>query len=96
MATATDGFIETLSLGFDPATRAEFGQIERLLLAKSMDMCGMKTLPDPTGTDYHACGECVCDKCGNTYFAHPLDWRLIGYGNVPVFNILCSGERVKL
>lgn len=40
--------------------------------------------------------DCLCERCGQPFAHHPMDWRVIGYGNVPFLNVLCGGERVKL
>jgi hypothetical protein len=84
-------------LGF--ATFSEFGSIEKALLKMSFNKCGMIDYPpviigDPFGE--RVCGDQICDRCGNDYYSHPMDWRLIGYGNVPFLNVLCDGRRVKL
>lgn len=67
-------------------------------LARAMEICGMTEIPavmgDPNGT--RASGDCVCDRCGQKFLKHPLDWRVIGYGDRPFLHILCDGSRVKL
>lgn len=91
-------FAGRLRLALDPAAREEFGEPEEIILRRAMTQCGMSDYPpvsgDPSGT--RASGDCICEKCGQTFYAHPMDWRVIGYGNVPFLNVLCNGERVKL
>lgn len=91
-------FLASLRESMDEATQAEFGDIERLMLLRSMDEVGMREYPEVVGdpSGFRACGDVLCDVCGQPYNAHPMDWRLIGYGNVPFLNILCGGRRVKL
>jgi hypothetical protein len=91
-------FVRAFAATLDPAARAEFGEIEQMLLARSMAACGMSEYPAVTGDEQgeRSYGECVCDRCGEEYFTHPMDWRVIGYGNVPFLNVLCDGRRVKL
>ena len=90
-------FIESLIATMDRQARTEFGEIEQEMLLRSMRACGMESYPPLVGSPAgeHACGDCLCD-CGREYFAHPMDWRMIGYGNVPFLNVLCDGRRVKL
>lgn len=49
---------------------------------------------DPSGE--RCSGDMLCDVCGQEYTVHPMDWRVIGYGDVPFLNVLCDGRRVKL
>lgn len=91
-----DESIARLKRAMPPEARAEFGDIEEYLLRRAMSQCGMLDLPAPDGDVERASGECVCEKCKQQYYAHPSDWRLIGYGNVPFATILCDGRRVKL
>jgi hypothetical protein len=97
MATI-ETFLDDLARSLDPAARTEFGQIERLLLERSMEACGMSEYPaiagDPDGE--RASGLMECEICGRDYGSHPVDWRVIGYGDVPFLNVLCDGRRVKL
>lgn len=90
-------FIQQLAASLDPATREEFGPIEQEILRRSMDTVNMERYPavrgDPHGE--RASGDYLC-VCGQPYFAHPMDWRVIGYGHVPFLNVLCDGRRVKL
>lgn len=88
--------IARLRATMDSATLAEFRQPEQMLLKMAMERCGMEDLPQTNGDMDRASGEMICEKCGQEFFAHPLDWREIGYGNVPFLNILCDGTWVKL
>lgn len=88
--------VEKLALQLEPKTRDQFSQAERFMLKKSMQSCGMKSLPDPIGDGERCSGECVCEKCGHDFYHHPEEWRRIGYGNVPYLKILCDGTLVKL
>lgn len=92
------GFLDELAESLDLSARSEFGEIERLILARSMKHCGMVEYPpvvgDPNGL--RADGSMICTRCNRDYFSHPMDWRVIGYGNVPFLNVLCDGSRVKL
>lgn len=76
----------------------EFRDIEQTILRRSFAACGMQCYPDVTGPEdgIRADANCVCEVCGNVYATHPMDWRVIGYGDVPFLNILCDGRRVKL
>lgn len=91
-------FVEGVERSLSGAARGNFGRIERMLLVRAMRAVGMQRYPDvvgdPSGERAH--GECLCDVCGKEFFAHPMDWRLIGYGDVPFLNVLCDGRRVKL
>lgn len=91
-------FISQLAASLDPGARGEFTEIEKMMLAKYMSLCGMIRYPfvrgNPDGE--RACGDVVCTICHNKYRMHPLDWRVIGYGNRPFLNVLCDGHRVKL
>lgn len=93
-----EAWIEELAESLDPAARAEFRGIEQDMLRRSMEKCSMTKYPpvsgDPNGE--RVCGEMICEVCGQEYFDHPFDWRVIGYGNVPFLNVLCDGRRVKL
>ena len=90
--------IRGLLMSMDKAARLEFREFEQLTLRRSMALCGMSELPEVTGepNGERCSGQTICEKCGQDYFSHPMDWRQIGYGNVPFNNILCSGKRVKL
>jgi hypothetical protein len=94
----SDDYIRGLAARLDPAAQAEFGEIERLILKRSMIACGMEEYPPVRGdsTGARASGDMVCKICLQTYAAHPMDWRVIGYGDVPFLNVLCNGSRVKL
>ena len=80
----------------DDRSLLEFGIVERICLLRSMQQCLMTRLPDPTSDCDRCSGDFICDECDQPFFSHPLDWRVIGYGNVPFLNILCDGRRVKL
>lgn len=90
--------IHAIAASLDPLAAVEFGTVERLQLKRAMEMCGMATLPELIGEpEGERCsGVMLCEKCQMAYMDHPLDWRLIGHGNVPFLNILCDGRRVKL
>ena len=93
-----DSFIEAVAASLEPAALAEFGEVERLVLRKHMEIVGMIEYPQVVGDPHgeRAMGECYCDRCNRPYFDHPPDWRVIGYGSVPFLNVLCNGRRVKL
>ena len=90
--------MDAIEKDLPPEAAQEFGPIERVCLEQSMLLCGMEEYPalvgDPSGE--RCSGEMICEKCGQEYFVHPMDWRVIGYGNVPFLNVLCDGRRVKL
>ena len=94
----SDLFLPQLVASLDPAALREFGKIEQIILTRSMELCGMTEYPavsgDPSGDRTY--GEMICDRCSKDYFSHPMDWRVIGYGDVPFLNVLCDGQRVKL
>lgn len=98
MSSTIRDAIEQIAALLDPAALVEFGEVERLTLAKHFELVGMDHYPDLTGDPHgeRADGMTTCDQCGCTYFDHPPDWRVIGYGNVPFLNVLCDGRRVKL
>lgn len=73
-----------------------FGIIERICLMRSMERCGLTKLPDPTSDCDRCSGDAICEVCNQPFSHHPMDWRVIGYGEVPFLNILCDGRRVKL
>lgn len=93
-----ESFLASLRRSLDAATLAEFTEIDAITLVRAMDKCGMDGYPQRIGRfdGERASGEQICEVCGQDYYSHPLDWRIIGYGNVPFLNILCTGERVKL
>ncbi|PQO39366.1 hypothetical protein C5Y96_05795 [Blastopirellula marina] len=92
-------FVDEIETQLDPAARQEFGPIERQMLRRTMEHVGMTEYP-PAPMESHgfqrAAFDCICQKCGKAYGAHPMDWRVIGYGDVPFLNVLCDGQRVKL
>lgn len=93
-----DLFLCGLADSLAPAARKQFGPLDRMTLKRSLVKCGLLEYPALSGPHEgdRACGECVCEKCGNTFFDHPIDWRVISYGDMPFLNVLCNGERVKL
>lgn len=93
-----DEFITDLVNDFGEGTRERFGKLDRWALEKSMLACGMTELPTPKDDDswVRTSGKVICEVCGQDYFHHPMDWRVIGYENRPFLNIICDGGRVKL
>ncbi len=91
-------YVNNLAVSIDPAAWSQFGRLERMILERSMSACGMTEYPALSGpADGERCsGQMICEKCGLDYYSHPMDWRVIGYGNVPFLNVLCNGWRVKL
>ena len=93
-----ESFIASLFVSLDTKARSEFSDIEQFTLKRAMEACGMSRYPplsgDPCGE--RCSGDMLCDLCGREYAAHPMDWRVIGYGDVPFLNVLCDGRRVKL
>jgi hypothetical protein len=94
----SDNYLEDLAARFGAAAGGQFGEFERLILKRAMAACGMVEYPavsgDPNGE--RTAADMVCGVCGRQYAAHPMDWRVIGYGDVPFLNVLCDGQRVKL
>lgn len=45
---------------------------------------------------YRASGSSICKDCGKEYRQHPMDTKIIGYGDEPFLNLLCDGRSVKL
>lgn len=41
-------------------------------------------------------GECLCEKCGKTYFKHEFEKRVLGWEDRPFLNWLCNGVLGKL
>lgn len=74
----------------------EFGDFEQHAIKQSMKLCGMAVLPEPKHDIDRVSGDCICSICGNDFYSHPMDWRVLGYGNVPFLNIICDGTRAKL
>lgn len=87
-------YIAILAGTMDAATREEFRSPERWSLKRAMIVCGMHEFPyvvgNPTGE--RCSGEMICENCGKTYYQHPSDWRVIGYGNVPFLNSVSTSE----
>jgi len=81
-----------------PATREQFRELELRALCRALQVCNLVKLPDVTGDPLgeRAGGDARCPICSQTSLSHPLDWRQIGYGDVPYNHILCDGRRVKL
>lgn len=94
----SDEFLSRLAQSLDSKALREFGEIEQLLLRRAMETVGMASYPNVAGRESGEIAEgcCLCPVCGHQFFEHPMDWRLIGYGNVPFLNVLCDGRRVKL
>lgn len=93
-----DSVITSLLQTMNAAEREEFRVPDQMMLKACMRHCGMTALPNaaPPESFERADGESVCATCGHRYVQHPMDWRVIGYGNVPFLNVLCDGRRVKL
>lgn len=93
-----EGLIIAIEMEIGPAARQEFGPIEKTCLRRSMEKVGMTGYPVLAGPaeGERTSGEMICEVCGHDYYSHPMDWRVIGYGNVPFLNVLCDGRRVKL
>lgn len=53
-------------------------------------------LPEPSGEDYRAAGDCLCELCGWEFWRHPLDHWELSYDGHPFLHVLCNGDRVKL
>lgn len=72
--------------------------LDRYALTKAMQLCKMPKYPevvgDPNGN--RVSGDSECPICGQFYYSHPMDWRLLGVGDLPFLRIICTGERVKL
>lgn len=41
-------------------------------------------------------GECICEVCGNEYYDHPVETRILGNENEPFLYRLCNGWFGKL
>lgn len=67
-------------------------------LRHSMAACGMTEYPPVSGDpDGMRCdGRMLCERCGQDYYSHPMDWRVPGYDDRPFLHVLCDGRRVKL
>ena len=91
-------FLNRVAKSLPVGARSEFREIEMTSLALAMDACGLTDYPAVVGegAGERVSGACVCERCGQDFYHHPMDWRLIGYGNVPFLNIVCDGRRVKL
>lgn len=91
-------FIEKIIAQLPPAAAAEFDSGAQRALLKAMSQCNLDEYPKVIGDQHgeRASGDSVCLRCALPYYAHPYDWRVIGYGNIPFLNVLCDGRRVKL
>ena len=91
-------FLEIAFMELDPKAREQFREPEQIILGQAMEGCRLRGYPAVTGDRHgeYANGDMVCDRCGQQYALHPLDWRVIGWGDVPFLNVLCDGRRVKL
>ena len=91
-------FLDELIASLDQQARQEFREIDQCMLVRSMDACGMEQYPQLSGPAEGERTNCnmICEQCGLEYGTHPMDWRVIGYGNVPFLTVLCDGRRVKL
>ena len=90
---AIEETVQQLMLSMDYSTLDRFRPIERFILKKCMQSCGMKTLPEMVGDGERCSGECICEKCGHDFYHHPPEWRKVGYGNVPFAMALWSSFR---
>ena len=93
-----DEFIQRLAANLDLQAQAEFREFERYSLGCDMERCGLLEYPPLVGPaeGHRTDGDMICEVCGHEYIEHPLDWRVIGYGDVPFLNVICDGRRVKL
>lgn len=91
-------FVDELANQLEPSARWEFTTFRRGCLRAAMKAVGMDEYPPPPeGHGYQLADHaCLCKTCGKSYAEHPMDWRVIGFGNVPFLNVLCDGQRVKL
>lgn len=96
--TTAEVFARQLRTRLPIAARDEYREIEEQMLVMAMEACGMTEYPYVVGSPVgeRADQSMICEICGKRYGAHPMDWRVIGYGDVPYLNILCDGHRVKL
>lgn len=96
---ALDAFINRLVASLDPAARLNFREPERWALKRAMERCGLTEYPPVVAGEEdgrRTAGDMICEVCGHEYIEHPLDWRVIGYGDWPFLNVICDGRRVKL
>jgi hypothetical protein len=95
---AIDRFIARVRKSLPDEALANFRPMEERSLRLAMLRCGLKRYPDRSGPweGFRASGQMVCEKCDCDYYSHPMDWRIIGHGNVPYLHVLCDGRRVKL
>jgi len=61
-----------------------------------IDVCELCGKPEGDKHWSRACGDCVCNICGEIYFDHPPDKVHVGYDGHTVFRKLCNGDLVKL
>lgn len=90
--------IEKVASILDHDSAANFRTLERHSLVRAFEKCDMEVYPAVTGdpNGERASQNCICETCGNLHGDHPMDWRIIGYGDLPFLNVLCDGRRVKL
>lgn len=93
-----DEFVDELEDRLELGKLDEYGPLESVSLRRSLSRCGLSGYPPLSGPEdgYRCSGKMICGACGNDYYSHPMDWRVIGYGGRPFLNVICSGERVKL
>ena len=91
-------YIDQFAATLHPLAKENFRPMDKLFLMYAFERCGLQAFPEVTGpADGERCsGEMVCERCGEKYYHHPLDWRLIEHGKKPYLNVLCDGRRVKL
>lgn len=91
-------FVTNLERALDRETRERFTPMHRTCLIRSMKQCGMTEYPRLSGDPHgeRCSGQVICEECGQLYYAHPMDWRVVGYNDEPFLNVLCDGRRVKL
>lgn len=65
---------------------------------RALKRCNLSALPAPIGDlDGERCsGLMVCSICGQQYYDHPVDDRILGYDGIAYLHITCAGLRVKL
>lgn len=92
------GFIDDVMSRLDPDGFASFDGHAQRCLADAMHRCGMTQYPPVPERDVfvRGNGDSSCPICSHKYRAHPLDWRMLGYGDVPFLRVLCDGRRIKL
>lgn len=93
-----EAFCRQVCESLDLEARERFTRLERVFLTRSMLRCGLAEYPAVSGDPHgvRASGQAICTRCGHVYLDHPLDYRVIGHGDVPFLHVLCDGVRVKL